>query len=98
MWLIPILALFGIGGATAYGYDQHQKLRKVQEECQRQLAIKDAQIRILEAQIRELETNGRRNEEWVRVLSAEVERLRREKVEYLWHTRADSGWPPFTRP
>jgi chromosome segregation ATPase len=69
-WIIGgILALFAIGG-TAYGYDQHQKRRREQEEYRRELARKEAQLREMEARL------GRHHEQ-VRALAAEVERLRR---------------------
>ena len=69
-WIIGgILAIFGIGGA-AYGYDQHEKRRREQEEYRRELMRKESQLQEMEARL------GRHHEQ-VKALAAEVERLRR---------------------
>jgi hypothetical protein len=66
-----IACCFVGGGGVAYGYDQHQKRRREQQEYKRELAKKDAQIRDLEARF------GRQTEQF-KAMAAEIERLRRE--------------------
>jgi len=68
-------ALLGIGG-TAYGVDQHQKRKKEQaanrarlQQIEAELALKEQQLASLHALL------GDKNEQ-VRVLAAEVARLR----------------------
>lgn len=68
-------ALLGLGG-TAYGFDQHQKRKKEQtanrarlQQIEAELASKEQQLALLRALL------GEKNEQ-VRILAAEVVRLR----------------------
>jgi hypothetical protein len=72
MWKLIIcglLGLLGIGGG-AYGYDQHRKRRREQEEYRRELDRKEAQLRDLAALF------GMRARQF-KAMAAELERLRR---------------------
>jgi capsule polysaccharide export protein KpsE/RkpR len=82
IWRIvaAIGALLGIGG-TAYGVDQHQKRKKEQaasrarlQQIEGELASKEQQLASLQALL------GDKNEQ-VRILAAEVTRLRNEANE-----------------
>ena len=73
--IAAIGALFGIGGVV-YGADQHDKRKKEQEENRARLKQIEAELATKEQQLESLQALlGDKNEQ-VRVLAAEVARLR----------------------
>lgn len=68
-------ALLGIGG-TAYGVDQHKKRKKEQDENHVRLQQLEAELASKEQQLATLRTLLDEKNEQVRILAAEVARLR----------------------